>query len=182
MPKYFVWLVSGLLTLAACDNKTTDEQTLPPQPEKVQTSSLKQQIKHNVANNMLQKISVNQDNFLSEFQKLDAAQQYYFCAAFTMGAMSVSKPITASAMVNYFMGLGVVQHNRGIDENTYMAFDFGKNVFHFDKIVNTILQEKICENIIGAATQAAKVKKMKTKEINAIGRKEVEKIVERIKK
>lgn len=182
MPKYFVWLVCGLLTLAACDNKTADEKTLPPQPEKVETSPLKQQIKHNIANNMLQKISVNQDDFLTEFQKLDAAQQYYFCAAFTMGAMSVSKPITASAMVNYFMGLGVVQHNRGIDENTYMAFDFGKNVFHFDKIVNTILQEKICENIIGAATQAAKVKKMKTKEINAIGRKEVKKIVERIKK
>lgn len=182
MPRYFVWLVCGLLVLAACDNKTTDEQNLPPHNEKMQTSSLKQQIKHNIANNMLQEISVNQDNFLKEFQKLDAAQQYYFCAAFTMGAMSVSKPITASAMVNYFIGLGVVQHNRGIDEDTYMAFDFGKNVFHFDKIVNTILQKKICENIIGEASQTAKVKKMKTKEINAIGRKEVKKIVERIEK
>jgi hypothetical protein len=55
-------------------------------------------------------------------------------------------------------------------------------VFHFDKIVNTILQKKICENIIGEASQTAKVKKMKTKEINAIGRKEVKKIVERIEK
>lgn len=170
--------LSLLVTITACDNKKTAENM----SENDASQNIAYTIKHSVSKNLLQTVADDQNLFLKEFNKLDAAQQYYFCAAFTMGAMSVSKPITASAMVNYFIGLGVVQHNRGIDENTYMAFDFGKNVFHFDKIVNTILQKKICENIIGEASQTAKVKKMKTKEINAIGRKEVKKIVERIEK
>ena len=98
-----------------------------------------------------------------------------------MGAMSVAKPTTASAMVNYFIGMGVVQHQRGIDDETYKAFDFGKNIFHFEPVVNTILHKQICEDIIGDATDAVKHQHLSTKKINQIGKKEVRKIVKYIK-
>lgn len=172
-----------VLTITACDN---DNSVDAKNSQEVQKTSISRNVEHKLSTafskDILRVVAADQGNFLQEFNKLDSAQQYYFCAAFTMGAMSVAKPITASAMVNYFMGLGVVQYNRGIDEQTYMAFDFGKNIFHFEKAINTILQEKICENIIGSASKSAKAKNMSTKEINDIGNVEVKKIVSRIKK
>lgn len=182
MQKLLFYTALCTLALAACDNKSDNIEKNEIKQEVVVESNIREHIKSAVSKDLLRNVAANQDNFQREFNKLNPAQQYYFCAAFTMGAMSVAKPITASAMVNYFMGLGVVQYNRGIDEQTYMAFDFGKNIFHFDKAINTILQEKICENIIGAATKSAKTKKMSTKEISNIGNAEVKKIIKRIKK
>lgn len=183
MQKLLIINMCSALFLTACgDNQSDKTVVLQKEQKNIAESNIQQHIKSAVSVDLLQNVAADQNNFRREFNKLDKAQQYYFCAAFTMGAMSVAKPITASAMVNYFMGLGVIQYNRGIDKETYKAFDFGKNIFHFDKATNTILQEKICENIIGAATQSAKVKKMSTKGINQIGNVEVKKIVARIKK
>ena len=120
---------------------------------------------------------IDPSHFYHKFSKFNTAEKYYFCAAFTMGAMSVSKPITASAMVRYFIGLGVVDTNEGINKSTYKAFDYGKNVFRNEAVVNLILQKKICEKIIGQASQRIKKKQINTKEINDIGFAEIRKLV-----
>ena len=96
-----------------------------------------------------------------------------------MGAMSVSKPETASAMVNYFLGLGVVKYGQGIDDMTYPAFDSGKHIFHYELVVNDILDKKICENIIVEATGFAKENNINAVTLNDKGKQEVEKIVEK---
>ena len=181
----YKFLVLSLLTLFVCacgDNDDTQNVVADNVVKNEMKADAKTHFSNAISYDLIQAVNANQNNFMYEFNKLDDAQQYYFCAAFAMGAMSVAKPITASAMVNYFIGLGVVEHNRGIDKDTYKAFDFGKNIFHFEKVVNVILQERICENIIGKADKTAKEKKVSTKQINALGKNEVKKIVSRIKK
>ena len=115
------------------------------------------------------------------FKQLNDVQKYYFCAAFSMGAMSVSKPETASAMVNYFLGLGVVKYGQGIDDMTYPAFDSGKHIFRYELVVNDILDKKICENIIVEATGFAKDNNISAETLNDKGKEEVEKIVKKLK-
>ena len=127
------------------------------------------------------KIDGNPQNLEREFAKLSSAQQYYFCAAFAMGAMSAAKPITASAMVTYFMGLGVAKYNVGINDKTYMAFNAGKNVFMHEELVNAVLENKSCENIINEATEYASVKKIDMEELDKLGQIEVETVVKYIK-
>ncbi len=126
------------------------------------------------------KVGGNAEVFKREFKKLSEPQQYYFCAAFAMGAMSVAKPITASAMVNYFLGLGSNKYNVGIDDDTYMAFNAGKNSFLHEELVNTILQDKICENLINAATDYAVETQKSVADLDKLGQVEVEKVVKYI--
>ena len=121
-------------------------------------------------------------SFMKEYESFSDVRKYYFCAAFSMGAMSVSKPATASAMIGYFLGLGVVKYDRGIDDETYYAFDLGKNAFRYEAVVNHILDSKICENIMIDAADYAKSKKYSTEYLSDKGHKEAEKIVEYIKK
>ncbi len=128
------------------------------------------------------KIAGNPKLFMKEYNKLSEVQQYYFCSAFSMGAMSASKPATASAMVSYFLGMGVEKYSQGIDDKTYYAFDMGKNIFRYELVVNYILDEKICEKVMLDATDYVKAKKISTDEINEKGRPEAKKIVEYINK
>jgi len=181
MKKLIVLLSFLLLIFTACGR---DEDTTQPTSAEEDYSdiSLEEAVGPSVSLDLLQIVAKEPKNFRREFYKLDNAQQYYFCAAFAMGAMSVSKPATASAMVNYFVGLGVAEYGRGIDTETYKAFDFGKNIFHFEPVVNLILHKKICEDIIGRASEGVKSKKLTTKKINELGKKEVRKIVDFIQK
>lgn len=127
-------------------------------------------------------VATNPAQFEREFNKFNDAQKYYYCAAFAMGAMSATKPITATAMVNYFMGLGVAKYNVGIDDDTYKAFNLGKNTFRFEQIVNTVLEKKICENIMDDAADFAKKHNYTVADLDKRGQREVEKVVEYIKK
>lgn len=128
------------------------------------------------------KVGGDTEKFKKEFQKFNEAQKYYFCAAFAMGAMSVAKPITASAMVNYFMGLGVNKYNAGINDENYLAFNAGKNTFLHENIVNVILKDKICEDIINDAADYAVETNKSVAELDKRGQIEVEKVVKYIQK
>ena len=121
------------------------------------------------------------ERYLNEFNEYTEPQKYYFCAAFAMGAMSVAKPITASAMVNYFMGLGVAKFKEGINDETYKAFNAGKNTFTNETLVNTILKEKICENIMNDTADFAKDSNYTVADLDKMGKIEVEKVVRYIK-
>ena len=85
-------------------------------------------------------------------------------------------------MVNYFMGLGVVKYRQGIDDSTYEAFNAGKNVFLHESLVNTILEKKICEDIMNEATEYARDHKIDASLIDRRGKAEVKKVVEYISK
>lgn len=182
MSKKIAFICCLLLFATACGKNEEKEETLVQEEEVAvaQSNVSEHVIKPAFSRDLLKIIAQDQKRFKSEFDGFDEAQKYYFCAAFTMGAMSVAKPVTASAMVNYFLGLGVMKYNRGIDDETYRAFDFGKNIFYFETAVNTILHDQICENIIGDASQFAKKKKYTTKELNSKGKNEVRKIVDYI--
>lgn len=121
-------------------------------------------------------------SFFKKFEEYTPAQKYYFCAAFAMGAMSVVKPVTASAMVNYFMGLGVAKYNVGIDDETYQAFNEGKNTFRNEALINAILKRKICEDIMNEAADFARERNYHIADLDKRGRKEVEKVVKLIRK
>ena len=128
------------------------------------------------------KVAGDSKKFTDEFKKLSDPQKYYFCAAFAMGAMSVAKPITASAMVNYFLGLGVNKYQIGINDETYVAFNAGKNTFLHENIVNQILENKICEDIINDAADYAVDTDKSVAELDKRGQIEVEKVVKYIQK
>lgn len=126
------------------------------------------------------KINGSTDNLKKEFSKLNDAQKYYFCAAFAMGAMSAAKPVTASVMVTYFMGLGVAKYNVGINDTTYMAFNAGKNIFMHENLINAVLESGTCENIINDATDYAVKQKVRVSDLDKLGQTEVEKVVKYI--
>lgn len=128
------------------------------------------------------KVGGNAEKFKKEFQKLSEPQQYYFCAAFAIGAMSVAKPITASAMVNYFLGLGANKYNVSINDDTYMAFNAGKNTFLHEELINVILKDKICENLINDATDYAVETKKSMADLDKMGQQEAERVVRYIQK
>lgn len=180
MKNFITLLCFLLLFLTACGRDDHSTQDMVEEQD-YSDIDIEEAIGPSASLDLLQIVAKDPKDFRKEFNKLDNAQQYYFCAAFAMGAMSVSKPATASAMVNYFIGLGVAEYNRGIDSDTYKAFDFGKNIFHFEPVVNTILHKKICENIIGRASEDVKHKKLTTKKINELGKVEVKKIVDFIR-
>lgn len=137
----------------------------------------------NDANKKVVKTNVKDtENFFKKFEVYTPAQKYYFCAAFAMGAMSVVKPVTASAMVNYFMGLGVAKYNEGIDDETYQAFNEGKNTFRDEALINAILKRKICEDIMNEAADFARERNYHIADLDKRGKKEVEKVVKLIRK
>jgi hypothetical protein len=175
MKKFIALLSCALLVLSACgkdeDDSKAQNNVAPAQVQKVQGKKVKKS-----------KLSdKNVADFLENFEKYDDAQKYYFCAAFAMGAMSVAKPVTASAMVNYFMGVGVAKYNVGINEETYKAFNAGKNTFRHEEQVNVILKRKICENIMNDAADFARERDYRISDLDKRGQKEVEKVVRMIK-
>lgn len=193
MKKIFVILGCAAILLSACgknDSKEQDKTTTEVEvSEGVVTTSTdiaadkeEEPVTEVVVfeDDFTKKVGGDVDKFKREFKTLSEPQQYYFCAAFAMGAMSVAKPITASAMVNYFLGLGVNKYNEGIDDSTYMAFNAGKNSFLHEDLVNTILQDKICENLINDATDYAVENKKSVADLDKLGQIEVEKVVKYI--
>lgn len=172
MQKFWILLACSVLILNACGKK--EEQ------KKAVTLNNSSEVTLQEPN--VQDFSQEPENFINKYNGFSDVQKYYFCAAFSMGAMSVSKPATASAMVGYFLGLGVVKYDRGIDDETYLAFDLGKNVFRNELVVNYILDSKICENVMIDAADYAKKKKYSTEFLSDKGHIEAEKIVDYIKK
>lgn len=182
MKKIFVMLGCVALLLSACgkddSNKTqnTSEKTQVQSVEKNETNA-----RTLSGGKLTKKATEDTERFFTEFNKFDPAQKYYFCAAFAMGAMSVVKPITASAMVNYFMGLGVAKYGVGINEETYKAFNAGKNTFRHENVVNAILKHKVCENIMNEAADFARERNYHIADLDKRGKKEVEKVVRLIR-
>ena len=173
--------------LCSCGDKKNEEKVTQNEKSEIPVSTIIQPTKNTkisptISSDWLKHVDNKPANFESIFKKFNSEEQYYFCAAFTIGAMSVAKPVTASAMVNYFLGIGVIKYKSGINQHTYKAFDFGKNIFHYDTVVNSILHKKTCENIIEKTTNFAKKSKLDTKDINEKGKREVKKIVYYIKK
>lgn len=172
----FLALIAGVaLILCACDNNKVEEET---QNSVTQQSAVEVDTS---ATGWWKDIAGEPENFHQAFDKLSETQKFYFCVAFSMGALSETKPATASAMVSYFFGLGLARYGQGVDEANYQAFDFGKNVFRYELVVNDILEQKTCENIMIEATEYAKDKGVTSEQLNDDGRPEVEKMVEFIK-
>ncbi len=191
MKKIIVILGCAALLLSACGKKDEDKQKKTAEPTEVSEVISAEEIDVVTEEEEIAPVSVYEDEFTKkvggdaeifkkEFKKLSEPQQYYFCAAFAMGAMSVAKPITASAMVNYFLGLGVNQYNVGINDDTYMTFNAGKNSFLHEELVNVILQDKICENLINSATDYAVKNNKSVADLDKLGQVEVEKVVKYI--
>lgn len=175
MKKIFVILGCLVIFFTACGKDESDE-TQNNKPEPVAVENVQK-----ISQNTVKNPKTVTDKFFNRFDTYTPAQKYYFCAAFAMGAMSVAKPVTASAMVNYFMGLGVAKYNEGINENTYKAFNAGKNTFRNENLVNTILKRKICENIMNEAADFARERNYHVADLDKRGKSEVEKVVKYIK-
>ncbi len=180
MKKLIVMLGCLAFLVSACDNKK-EENTNTEAQVQAETDVQQSENETSASDELWQKISGEPANFEKAFNQFNEVQKYYFCAAFSVGAMSVSKPETASAMVNYFLGLGVVKYGQGIDDSTYSAFDSGKHIFRYELVVNDILDKKICENIMVEATQFAKDNNYSVEDLNDKGKPEVEKIVKKLK-
>lgn len=203
MKKIIVILGCAAVLLSACGKKDNQNKTDEQQQVQEQTATDADNAVQNAIDAALQPIDSDVDEeplppakyvedeitkkidgdtkkLEAEFAKLSDAQQYYFCAAFAMGAMSAAKPITASVMVNYFMGLGVAKYNVGINDETYMAFNAGKNVFLHENLVNKILENKSCENVISDAMEYAKKQQITVEYLDELGQVEVEKAVKYI--
>ncbi|MBR1600563.1 MAG: hypothetical protein IJ677_03190 [Alphaproteobacteria bacterium] len=173
MRSFFI-ILSCFMVLTACgkdDDNGVQKKSDIEQIENVQDKN----------EDIVKNSSDVKQKFFAKFETYTPAQKYYFCAAFAMGAMSVAKPVTASAMVNYFMGLGVAKYNEGINEENYKAFNVGKNVFRNEKLVNIILQQKTCENIMNEAADFARERNYHVVDLDKRGKKEVEKVVRFIK-
>ena len=190
MKKIIVILGCAVFLLSACGKEDAEKQKKTADATEVSEVISAEEIDA-VAEEEAAPVNVYEDEFTKrvggdaelfkkEFRKLSGAQQYYFCAAFAMGAMSVAKPITASAMVNYFLGLGVNQYNVGINDDTYVAFNAGKNSFLHEELVNAILQDKICEDMINSATDYAVKNNKSVADLDKLGQAEVEKVVKYI--
>lgn len=165
--------------LTACDGRKQDDKAAEPEKSVVQSEVAVDVA--DVSGNLWEEISGEPEKFHAVYEKLTDAQKYYFCAAFSIGALSVSKPETASLMVDYFMGLGVVQYPEGINAENYQAFNFGKNIFRYELVVNDILDNNMCEEVIITADTFAKDKHYSSEELSEKGGPEVEKIVNMMK-
>jgi len=175
--KKIALLTCLMLVLSACDGDKNNE------PEKTVPENTAAEVQPlNPSQTALwQGMGGEPETFAERFAALNEVQKYYFCAAFAVGAMSESKPATASAMVNYFIGLGKAQYNLGIDDTTYPAFDFGKHIFSYELIVNKIPADGTCEKIVLDAMEFAKNKNYSDEYIADLGKPEVEKIVKLLK-
>ena len=182
MKKLLAFLLCSTVMISACGNNDEETETDTDKGAVTQNVKIKNKVKKDPQAEKWRKIAGNPKLFKGEYDKLSPAQQYYFCSAFSMGAMSASKPATASAMVSYFLGVGVEKYAQGIDDKTYYAFDMGENIFRYELVVNYILDEKICEKVMIDATDYVKEKKISTDEINEKGKFEARKIVEYINK
>lgn len=183
MNKIVMILACAMMFIIACDNKQSETQENKVIAEnKVEQNVEKETVATNPDAPIWEQIAGRPEIFNQEFAKLSDVDKYYFCSAFTIVAMSVSKPDTASAMKNYFLGLGVAKHNRGIDDETYKAFDFGKNIILSELVVEDILANKTCENIIIEASDFVKEKNYTTEQINDMGKVEVEKVIKYMNK
>lgn len=176
MKKMFVILGCLVIFFTACGKDDESEAQTQNKPEVIPVENVQK-----VSENVVKTSTKATDKFFNKFKTYTPAQKYYFCAAFAMGAMSVAKPVTASAMVNYFMGLGVAKYNEGINEETYKAFNAGKNTFRNENLVNTILKRKICENIMNDAADFARERNYHVADLDKRGKREVEKVVKYIK-
>ncbi|MDO4162752.1 MAG: hypothetical protein Q4D80_07120 [Pseudomonadota bacterium] len=173
MKKLIAMLGCLAFIISACDSQKAEET-----PVEESQTDLRQQENVSGSAELWESINGEPSNFEKAFNQFNEVQKYYFCTAFTVGAMSVSKPETASAMVNYLLGLGVVKYNQGIDNTTYPAFDSGKHIFRYELVVNDILDKKICEDIMVEATEYAKNNNYTAETLNDKGKSEVEKIVQ----
>lgn len=184
MKKLIVMMSCIALILCSCGKEEEQVVQKTPQSEEAQPEHVVdvEDIPVEEGREFMKTVASNPVQFETEFNKFDGAQKYYFCAAFAMGAMSATKPVTASAMVNYFMGLGVAKYNVGINDNTYRAFNLGKNAFRFEQVVNAILENKTCENIMNDAAEYAKKHNLTVADLDKSGKREVEKVVQYIKK
>ncbi|MBR3676144.1 MAG: hypothetical protein IKN71_03305 [Alphaproteobacteria bacterium] len=192
MKKIMVILGCTAILLSACGKKDEDKKTQEAGTEITQSTPTAElenigseenaQEAVYFEDDFTKKVAGDTAKFKTEFKKFNEAQKYYFCAAFAMGAMSVAKPITASAMVNYFLGLGVNKYNVGINDENYLAFNAGKNTFLHESIVNVILKDKICEDIINEAADYAVETNKSVAELDKRGQIEVEKVVKYIQK
>lgn len=174
MKKFAFLLFCAVLAVASCGKSDEDKNKNTAGTE---NTAVQSSVKNTAVVSTL-----TDKEFAAKFDKFSDPQKYYFCAAFAMGAMSVAKPATASAMVNYFMGLGVAEYGVGINDETYMAFDAGKNVFTDENLVNIILKSKICENIMENAADYARKRNFRVADLDELGKKEVEKAVGYIRK
>jgi hypothetical protein len=175
--KKFVVLLSGLLfCLCACDNNKSAEK----QPEEKTPEVVAEPQAADVSAEWRQ-INDEPEKFMAEFAKLDEIGKYYFCTAYTIGALSASKPTTAAAMINYFFGLGLVKYNQEMNDNIFRNFNFGKNIFRFETVAEYIREEKTCENIMVETIEYGKSAGYKAEDLNDKGKPEVEKLVELMK-
>ena len=174
--KKFLIISCLILVLGAC-GKDDDKSTTSTENNAILTPTENVGERVISESKLMQNIGGDPQKFLIEFDNFSDAQKYYFCAAFAMGAMSVSKPITASAMVNYFMGLGVARYNEGINDQNYEAFNAGKNTFLYESLVNTVLEEKICEDIMNDAADFAKKHNYNVADLDKQGKNEVAKVL-----
>lgn len=176
MKKIIALIACLTFMVSACDSQKSENKA-----KQTETNVNAETIAENNNDELWQNINGEPANFEKAFNQFNDVQKYYFCAAFSVGAMSVSKPETASAMVNYFLGLGVVKYNQGIDDETYPAFDSGKRIFKYELVINDILDKKICENIIVEATDFAQKNNYTAESLNDKGKIEVEKIIKKLK-
>lgn len=183
MKKLLVILGCAIFILSACGKDENDADKTARVADQADDIQMKiNDIKPEEGRDFMEQVVNNPSLFGREFRKFTPVQQYYFCAAFAMGAMSATKPITASAMVNYFMGLGVAKYNEGINKDTYKAFNLGKNTFRFESVVNAILKHKTCEVIMNDAAEFAKKKNYHVADLDKLGKREVERVIQYIKK
>ena len=185
MKKIFVVLGCAMLLLNACGKEEEKTPSTNPTAENVKSVVTdKQENKDKVTEDdeFIRKTVQNTQEFMTEFNKFTEPQKYYFCASFAMYGLWKVKPVTASAMVNYFMGLGVAKYNVGINDETFEAFRFGRNACHHEALSDYIIQQKICENIINDAADFANKQNYKTSDLDKRGKIEAERVLQYIKK
>lgn len=182
MKKILTLLLCSMFALSACgnDEEQTENNSVANNEAKNKVVKAEPNPQADVLNEKWKKVIGNRKLFKAQYDKLSAAQQYYFCSAFSLSAMSASKPVTASAMISYFLGVGVEKYSQGIDDNTYYAFDMGKNIFLYDDVVNYVIENGTCEKVISEATDYVKDKNLDTEDMSKKGNRELKKIVERI--
>jgi len=187
MKKILVILGCVMFIFSACgkdDDSAKTEQTSVKQPAQTEVAKDKK-IKDKVIDSdddFTKMIVKNPQLFNQEFAKFTEPQKYYFCASFAMYGLWRVKPITASAMVNYFMGLGVAKHNVGINDETFPAFRSGRNSCRHEALSDYIIKQKVCEVILNDAADFANKKNYKVGDLDKRGKIEAERVLQYIKK
>lgn len=121
-------------------------------------------------------ISPSVGHFLTDFERFSEAQKYYFCAVFTIGAMSADMPITASAMRNYLLGIGAVRYTGGINDEVLQAWNYGKDIFRHEDMMNAVVEANVCEDVVEETARFAKENNHSVADLDKLGQSEYEKI------